>query len=130
MPDVAGLPQFDGCPDKDAMAFLITKMIARALRAHSSSMDVLIQTATAFLIRLIPAPANPDQLLPNGCPDRDGDLVPDFRDRCPDVAGRMDNYGCPGVHEEELNRVKLSAKPSTLNQEARRSRELPSRCWM
>ena len=31
----------------------------------------------------------------NGCPDSDGDGVPDNTDRCPDVAGDISNDGCP-----------------------------------
>jgi outer membrane protein OmpA-like peptidoglycan-associated protein len=29
------------------------------------------------------------------CPDRDGDGIPDAVDRCPDVKGTADDYGCP-----------------------------------
>ena len=31
------------------------------------------------------------------CPDRDNDGVPDNVDHCPDVAGPMDNWGCPSL---------------------------------
>jgi outer membrane protein OmpA-like peptidoglycan-associated protein len=41
------------------------------------------------------------------CPDRDGDGVPDNVDRCPDVAGPMDNWGCPPYKKLVIHRDKL-----------------------
>jgi outer membrane protein OmpA-like peptidoglycan-associated protein len=41
------------------------------------------------------------------CPDRDTDGVPDNVDRCPDVAGPMDNWGCPAYKKVVVKRDKL-----------------------
>ncbi|HEY5677652.1 MAG TPA: OmpA family protein, partial [Myxococcales bacterium] len=50
----------------------------------------------------------PDQPGPaelEGCPDRDGDGVPDIDDKCPDVPGPAQNDGCPPPPDEPLVEV-------------------------
>lgn len=44
------------------------------------------------------------------CPDRDNDQVPDNVDHCPDVAGPMDNWGCPAYKKLVVTREKLELK--------------------
>jgi outer membrane protein OmpA-like peptidoglycan-associated protein len=44
------------------------------------------------------------------CPDRDRDGVPDNVDHCPDVAGPMDNWGCPAYKKLVIQRDKLELK--------------------
>jgi len=44
------------------------------------------------------------------CPDRDKDGIPDNVDRCPDVAGPMDNWGCPTYKKLVIKRDKLELK--------------------
>jgi len=44
------------------------------------------------------------------CPDRDADGVPDGVDRCPDVAGPMDNWGCPAYKRLVVTPDKLELK--------------------
>jgi outer membrane protein OmpA-like peptidoglycan-associated protein len=44
------------------------------------------------------------------CPDRDHDGVPDNVDHCPDVAGPMDNWGCPAYKKIVVRRDKLELK--------------------
>jgi outer membrane protein OmpA-like peptidoglycan-associated protein len=44
------------------------------------------------------------------CPDRDGDGIPDSVDRCPDVAGTMDDYGCPTYKRIVVKPDKLELK--------------------
>ena len=44
------------------------------------------------------------------CPDRDNDGVPDNVDHCPDVAGPMDNWGCPQYKKLVVKRDKLELK--------------------
>ena len=44
------------------------------------------------------------------CPDRDRDGLPDNVDRCPDVAGPMDNWGCPAYKKLVVQQGKLELK--------------------
>jgi outer membrane protein OmpA-like peptidoglycan-associated protein len=44
------------------------------------------------------------------CPDRDRDGTPDTVDRCPDVAGPMDNWGCPPYQKIVVKQDKLELK--------------------
>jgi outer membrane protein OmpA-like peptidoglycan-associated protein len=44
------------------------------------------------------------------CPDRDQDGVPDNVDHCPDVAGPMDNWGCPAYKKLVVKKDKLELK--------------------
>jgi outer membrane protein OmpA-like peptidoglycan-associated protein len=44
------------------------------------------------------------------CPDRDGDGIPDSVDRCPDVPGTADNYGCPTYTRLVVEPDKLELK--------------------
>ena len=38
-----------------------------------------------------------------GCPDSDGDKVPDYRDNCPDVPGSISNKGCKVIKQVQYN---------------------------
>jgi outer membrane protein OmpA-like peptidoglycan-associated protein len=44
------------------------------------------------------------------CPDRDKDGVPDNVDHCPDMAGPMDNWGCPPYKKIVIKRDKIELK--------------------
>jgi outer membrane protein OmpA-like peptidoglycan-associated protein len=44
------------------------------------------------------------------CPDSDGDSIPDTIDRCPDVPGEMENWGCPHYDRLIVRRDKLELK--------------------
>jgi outer membrane protein OmpA-like peptidoglycan-associated protein len=44
------------------------------------------------------------------CPDRDLDGIPDNVDHCPDVAGPMDNWGCPVYKKLVIKKDKLELK--------------------
>jgi len=69
-PRVAGLAEFNGCPDTDADDDGV-----------SDCCDECIDTVG--LIEF------------NGCPDTDGDGVPDKDDACPEIPGLMELQGCP-----------------------------------
>ena len=73
-PMVAGLLQFNGCPDTDGDGI-------------EDSKDACPEFAGKAEL--------------NGCPDADNDGVADADDSCPDKAGTKDNNGCP-VAEQEL----------------------------
>ena len=53
----------------------------------------------------VPCPACPD-----ACPDRDKDGVPDAVDRCPDVVGDTDHWGCPNYQKIVVKPDKLELK--------------------
>ena len=44
------------------------------------------------------------------CADRDGDGIPDTVDRCPDVAGTLEDYGCPPYKHIVVKPDKLELK--------------------
>ena len=44
------------------------------------------------------------------CPDHDGDGIPDSIDHCPDVAGVMENFGCPNYQKIVIKKDKLELK--------------------
>jgi outer membrane protein OmpA-like peptidoglycan-associated protein len=44
------------------------------------------------------------------CPDQDRDGIPDNVDHCPDVAGPMDNWGCPAYKKIVVKKDKLELK--------------------
>lgn len=67
-PQVAGLPEFNGCPDNDG-------------------------DGIPDYLDLCPDQAGSKEL--RGCPDSDGDGLPDSEDDCPNEAGPAANKGCP-----------------------------------
>jgi OmpA-OmpF porin, OOP family len=67
-PDVAGLAQFNGCPDTDG-------------------------DGVADFQDKCPKLPGLKSLL--GCPDTDNDGIPDNEDECPNIAGKKENKGCP-----------------------------------
>lgn len=67
-PKVAGLPQFNGCPDTD--------------------LDGITDLSDA-------CPTIPGKAELNGCPDMDSDGIADKDDMCPDVPGTTEMHGCP-----------------------------------
>ncbi|MDR1877825.1 MAG: OmpA family protein [Flavobacteriaceae bacterium] len=100
-PDVAGLPQFQGCPDSDG--------------------DGIPDADDRC-----PNQAGPAQF--QGCPDTDGDGIPDVSDGCPAVKGPRENNGCPWEVKDvtvklkninfEFNSSKLTAESLPLVKDA------------
>lgn len=98
-PDIAGLPQFNGCPDMDGDG--VPDYQDKCPKVPGlKNMDGCPDTDSDGV-------ADNDDECPNvpgpkenkGCPvkiqDRDGDGVPDNVDKCPDLAGAASNNGCP-----------------------------------
>ncbi len=60
-----------------------------------------------------PPPAStgaPLQAVSEGCPDGDGDSIPDKIDHCPDVAGSMETWGCPNYKKVVVTKDKVELK--------------------
>jgi outer membrane protein OmpA-like peptidoglycan-associated protein len=56
---------------------------------------------------VVPCPVCPD---PVGCVDKDGDGVPDLVDRCINVVGSTDDYGCPPYKKIVVREDKLELR--------------------
>jgi outer membrane protein OmpA-like peptidoglycan-associated protein len=59
-------------------------------------------------VEIVPTPPPPAP--PLVCADRDGDGIPDAIDRCPDVAGKMEDGGCPSYTKVIVKKDKLELK--------------------
>jgi len=74
-PDVAGLKEFFGCPDKDG---------DKIIDGEDNCPDV------------------PGLAEFKGCPDKDGDKIPDKDDECVDIAGLAEFKGCPDKDGDKI----------------------------
>jgi hypothetical protein len=72
-PEVAGLKEFNGCPDTDG----------DGIQDSADACPDVFGLATL-----------------NGCPDTDGDGVADVNDACPDVFGLASLKGCPDTDKD------------------------------
>lgn len=94
-PEIAGLPEFNGCPDSDGDG-IEDRRDACPDTAGLAQFDGCPDTDGDG----IPDPEDDCPTvagLPalNGCPDADGDGVADQDDECPNEAGPVENNGCP-----------------------------------
>ncbi|MFM2284028.1 MAG: hypothetical protein RL222_1532, partial [Bacteroidota bacterium] len=111
-PTVAGLAEFNGCPDTDGDGIIDAK-------------DACPEEKGIAKFGGCPDPdrdgdgiVNDKDLCPDvagafsaqGCPDKDGDGVADSEDKCPDVAGPASNKGCPELKEEVKKKLAFAAK--------------------
>ena len=94
-PEVAGLPEFKGCPDtdKDGIEDSVDACPEVPGKAELNGCpdadgDGIIDSEDA-------CPNDAGTKMLNGCPDADGDGVADKDDKCPTVKGAKDNAGCP-----------------------------------
>ncbi len=94
-PEVAGLPEFNGCPDTDGDGIEDGKDRCpnEAGPAEFNGCPDIDGDGIPDIDDECPTEAGPASL--NGCPDRDNDGVADKDDECPDVAGPAANQGCP-----------------------------------
>ncbi|WP_418508740.1 OmpA family protein [Corallibacter sp.] len=111
-PNEAGLPEFNGCPDTDGDG-IADKDDACPTVAGLKELNGCPDADNDGV-------ADKDDKCPNeagpaangGCPwpDADGDGVLDKDDQCPDVAGTVANNGCPEVTEEVQKTLNAYAK--------------------
>ena len=94
-PEVAGLPQFDGCPDSDGDgvedrndACVDVAGLAQFNGCPDTDGDGIADPQDA-------CPTEAGVAALNGCPDADGDGITDADDSCPNEAGPSSNGGCP-----------------------------------
>ncbi|HXB43231.1 MAG TPA: OmpA family protein [Puia sp.] len=113
-PDVAGLPQFKGCPDTDGDGIpdKDDKCPTVPGFARYNGCPIPDSDGDGINDELDKCPTVAGVARYNGCPipDSDGDGVNDEEDKCPNVPGVKENQGCPLVKEEILKKVAYNAK--------------------
>ena len=121
-PDEAGSPQHNGCPDKDGDG-IIDKNDDCPDVAGLAKFNGCPDTDEDG----VPDPKDKCPDTPKGCPvdasgcplDSDGDGVIDCKDRCPTVAGSVDNEGCPDWQTLEISNLYFDFDRSTLRPEGK-----------
>ena len=113
-PDVAGLAQFNGCPDTDGDGIPDKDDKCPTVKGIAKYQGCPIPDTDGDGINdeedKCPTVAGVAKY--QGCPipDTDGDGINDEEDRCPTVAGVKENQGCPLVKEEIVKKVSYAAK--------------------
>lgn len=94
-PEVAGLPEFNGCPDTDGDG-IPDHLDECPLEAGLAEFNGCPDTdGDGIPDKDDECPTVPGLKSLNGCPDADGDGIPDHLDECPNEAGPQANNGCP-----------------------------------
>jgi outer membrane protein OmpA-like peptidoglycan-associated protein len=116
-PDVAGLAEFNGCPDTDGDGII-------------DSEDACVDVKGTKMMKGCPdadgdGVADKDDNCPSvkgdkangGCPwpDTDGDKVLDKDDKCPTVVGTVANNGCPEVSDDTMKKLNDYGKTILFN---------------
>jgi outer membrane protein OmpA-like peptidoglycan-associated protein len=95
-------PDHAGFDDRDA------KIMTVGLSFELGARPILPPPTVDLVCASPGVPAETQQVI--SCPDRDGDSIPDTIDRCPDVAGEMENWGCPHYDRLIIRPDKLELK--------------------
>ena len=95
-------PDHVGFDDRDA------KILTVGLSFELGARPILPPPTVDLVCASPGVPAETQQVI--SCPDRDGDSIPDTIDRCPDVAGEMENWGCPHYDRLIVRPDKLELK--------------------
>ena len=91
-------PSRDGFDNSDAkiLSIGLTIEAGRGYGRTVVSTTVLQPAETITVIKEVPV-----------CADRDNDGMPDISDRCPDIPGPIDNFGCPTYKRLTIKKDKL-----------------------
>lgn len=111
-PTVAGLAEFDGCPDTDGDGIPDPKDACPTVAGIAALGGCPDADGDGIKDSDDECPNEAGPRANNGCPyaDKDGDGVLDKDDECPDVAGTVANNGCPEVSVEVLNQLNTDFK--------------------
>lgn len=111
-PTVAGLAEFDGCPDTDGDGIPDPKDACPTVAGIAALGGCPDADGDGIKDADDTCPNEAGPRANNGCPyqDKDGDGVLDKDDECPDVAGTVANNGCPEVSVEVLNDLNVETK--------------------
>lgn len=111
-PTVAGLAEFDGCPDTDGDGIPDPKDACPTVAGIAALGGCPDADGDGIKDSDDECPNEAGPRANNGCPyeDKDGDGVLDKDDECPELAGTVANNGCPEVSVEVLNQLNLDFK--------------------
>lgn len=121
-PDEAGSPQHNGCPDKDGDGIIDKNDdcpdvpgLLKFKGCPDSDEDGVPDSKDKCPDTPKGCPVDAD-----GCPlDSDGDGVIDCQDRCPTVAGPVDNEGCPDWQTLQIPNIYFDFDKSSLKPEGK-----------
>ncbi len=94
-PDVAGLMDMKGCPDTDSDGIVDIDDKCPETAGEVAYQGCPDTDGDGVIDIDDKCPATPGETALQGCPDRDGDGIVDAEDICPDVAGNTMTQGCP-----------------------------------
>jgi outer membrane protein OmpA-like peptidoglycan-associated protein len=94
-PQVAGLPQFNGCPDTDGDGIQDSEDACPDVAGLVELNGCPDADGDGIIDSEDDCPNEKGTKMMKGCPDTDGDGVADKDDECPTVKGAKDNKGCP-----------------------------------
>ncbi|TVZ52616.1 OmpA family protein [Dokdonia sp. Hel_I_53] len=111
-PTVFGLAEFDGCPDTDGDGIPDPKDACPTVAGIAALGGCPDADGDGIKDSDDECPNEAGPRENNGCPyaDRDGDGVLDKDDECPDVVGTVANNGCPEVSVEVLAQLNTDFK--------------------
>lgn len=111
-PTVAGLVELNGCPDTDGDGIIDAKDACPTVAgiAKFGGCPDPDRDGDGIINEKDKCPDVAGSFIAQGCPDKDGDGVMDSDDKCPDVAGPASNKGCPEVKEEVKKRLAFAAR--------------------
>lgn len=111
-PTIPGLAELNGCPDRDGDGIADAKDACPDVKgiAKFGGCPDPDRDGDGIVNEKDKCPDVAGAFTAQGCPDRDGDGVKDDEDKCPDVAGPASNKGCPEVKEEVKKRLAFAAR--------------------
>ncbi len=110
-PMIAGLPNFDGCPDSDGDGVPDKDDACPLVAGLAALKGCPDSDGDGISDKDDKCPYVAGTTVYQGCPppDKDGDGFLDKDDRCPDAYSKT-NGGCPEIREEIINQVSKAAK--------------------
>ena len=101
-PDIAGLPDFNGCPDRDGDKIMDKKDSCPDIAGLAQFNGCPDRDGDKIMDKLDSCPDEAGLAAFNGCPDTDRDGVVDKRDACPSDLGNVAMKGCPDIDDDGI----------------------------